>query len=178
MVKDKVYDFHILPSGLINPTSTNLIGAACVVSIPQFFHELESLHKHGLETKDRIFISDRAQVLFELHSLVDGLEEVELGDAKVGTTRKGIGPCYQNKHGRSGIRIGEIFDKEGMDKRLRQLANSYKKRYGDLLQYDVEAEIKRFDEWRPKMREYVVDQVPLISGAEADGHAGARGQGD
>ncbi|KAF2153332.1 Adenylosuccinate synthetase [Myriangium duriaei CBS 260.36] len=169
VVQDKTYDFHILPSGLINPTSTNLIGSACVVSVPQFFHELDSLHKHGLDSKDRIFISDRAQVLFELHQLVDGLEEVELGDAKVGTTKKGIGPCYQNKHGRSGVRIGEIFDKEGMDSRLRTMAQSYKKRYGDLLQYDVEAEIKRFDEWRPKLAEYVVDQVPLIAGAEASG---------
>lgn len=169
VVQDKTYDFHILPSGLINPKSTNLIGAACVVSIPQFFHELESLHKHGLDTTDRIYISDRAQVLFELHSLVDGLEEVELGDAKVGTTKKGIGPCYQTKHGRSGVRIGEIFDKAGMDRRLRTMAKSYKKRYGDLLQYDVEAEIKRFDEWRPQLAQYVVDQVPLISEHEKSG---------
>lgn len=169
VVSGKTYDFHILPSGLINPKSINLIGAACVVSISQFFFELESLQKHGLDTKDRIFISDRAQVLFELHSLVDGLEEVELGDAKVGTTKKGIGPCYQTKHGRSGVRIGEIFDKPSMDAKLRTMARGYQKRYGELLKYDVEAEIQRFDEWRPLLAEYVVDQVPLIAGAEASG---------
>ncbi|KAG8626817.1 hypothetical protein KVT40_005762 [Elsinoe batatas] len=169
VVNKTTYDFHILPSGLINPTSINLIGSACVVSLAQFFYELEQLNKHGLDTKERIFISDRAQVLFELHQLVDGLEEVELGDAKVGTTRKGIGPSYQTKHGRSGVRIGEVFDKTGMDARLRAMAGAYKKRYGDLLQYDVEKEIARFDEWRPKLAEFVVDQVPLIASAEESG---------
>ena len=169
MVGGTTYDFHILPSGLINPKSTNLIGSACVVSVPQFFHELEQLEKHGLNTKDRIFISDRAHALFELHSLVDGLEEVELGNAAVGTTKKGIGPCYQTKHGRSGLRVGEIFDKEHMDAKLRTMAAGYKKRYGDLLRYDVEAEIRRYDDFRPRLAEYVVDQVPLIEGAERAG---------
>jgi len=169
VVKNTTYDFHILPSGLINPTATNLIGAACVVSISQFFHELSELQKHGLDTKDRIFISDRAQVLLELHSLVDGLEEADLGNKKVGTTGKGIGPCYQNKHARSGIRIGDVFDKETIDSRMRNLAEGYKRRYGDLLKYDVEQEIKRFDEWRPKLREYVIDQVSLINSAENSG---------
>lgn len=167
IVVDKVtYDFHILPSGLINPKSTNLIGSACVVSVPQFFHELEQLQKHGLDSKDRIFISDRAHALFELHSLVDGLEEVELGNAAVGTTKKGIGPCYQNKAARSGLRIGEIFDKEHMDTKLRTMAAAYKKRFGDILKYDVEAEIKRYDEWRPRLAEYVIDQVPFVQNAE------------
>ena len=122
-----------------------------------------------MNTKDRIFISDRAQTLFELHSLVDGLEEVELGNAAVGTTKKGIGPCYQNKAARSGIRVGEIFDKAHMDRKLRTMAAAYQKRYGDLLKYDVEAEIKRFDEYRPRLAEYVIDQVPLIQSAERAG---------
>lgn len=166
VVEGTTYDFHILPSGLINPSSTNLIGSACVVSVPQFFYELEQLEKHGLNTKDRIYISDRAHALFELHQKIDGLEEVELGNAAVGTTKKGIGPCYQTKHGRSGLRIGEVFDKQHMDAKLRTMANAAKKRYGDLLDYDVEAEIKKYDEWRPRLAEYVIDQVPLIQNAE------------
>lgn len=134
--------------------------------MPQFFHELEQLEKHGLNTKERIFISDRAHALFEVHALVDGLEEVELGGQAVGTTKKGIGPCYQNKAARSGIRVGEIFDKELMDAKLRSMASAYKKRFGDLLKYDVEAEIKKYDEWRPRLAEYVIDQVPFIQSAE------------
>lgn len=160
------YDFHILPSGLVNPKTQNLIGSACVVSVPQFFHELEQLNKHNLDTKDRIFISDRAHALFHLHSVVDGLEEVELGKAAVGTTGKGIGPCYQNKCARSGIRVGDIFNKDLMDSKLRTMAAAYAKRFGDLFKYDVEAEIRQYDDWRPKLAPYVVDQVQAIQQME------------
>jgi adenylosuccinate synthase len=78
------YDFHILPSGLVNPKCMNLIGSGCVVHVPSFFKELEALQKHGLDTAGRIFISDRAHVVFDVHQLVDGLEEVELGGSFIG----------------------------------------------------------------------------------------------
>jgi adenylosuccinate synthase len=83
-VNGVTYDFHILPSGLINPRCINLVGSGCVVHIPSFFKELEALDKHGLNTKDRIFISDRAHVVLDLHQLADGLEEVELGEGFIG----------------------------------------------------------------------------------------------
>lgn len=78
------YDFHILPSGLVNPNCINIVGSGCVVHVPSFFKELEALDKHGLDTKDRIYISDRAHVVFDVHQLVDGLEEVELGGGNIG----------------------------------------------------------------------------------------------
>lgn len=138
------YDFHILPSGLVNPKCTNLIGSGVVVHVPSFFYELEQLRQKGLETNGRIFISDRAHVVFDLHQLVDGLEEVELGKGSIGTTKKGIGPCYSTKASRSGVRISEIFDEEVMERKLRTLADGYQKRFGDLLKYNVEDEIERF----------------------------------
>lgn len=78
------YDFHILPSGLVNPGCINVIGSGCVVHVPSFFKELEALEKHGLNTEGRIFISDRAHVVFDVHQKVDGLEEVELGGGMIG----------------------------------------------------------------------------------------------
>ena len=78
------YDFHILPSGLVNPNCVNVVGSGCVVHVPSFFKELEALDKHGLDTTDRIYISDRAHVVFDVHQLVDGLEEVELGGGNIG----------------------------------------------------------------------------------------------
>jgi adenylosuccinate synthase len=70
---------------------------------------------------------------------------VSITDIVSGTTRKGIGPAYSTKAARSGIRMSEVFNKELFDHKLRALASGYKKRYGDLLDYDVEAEIKNFD---------------------------------
>ena len=94
--------------------------------------------------RERIFISDRAHVVFDLHQLVDGLEEVELGGKSIGTTRRGIGPSYSTKATRSGIRIAEIFNEKAFEERLRELARGYQRRYGDLLKYDVEEEISRY----------------------------------
>lgn len=161
------YDFHILPSGLVNPSCRNLIGSGVVVHIPSFFKELEDLKQKGLDTQGRIFISDRAQVVFDLHQLVDGLEESELGKGAVGTTKKGIGPCYSTKSARSGVRVRDIFSKEIFDRRLRALANSFQKRYGDLLQYDVATEIANFDVYRKQLADFVVDAVPWINNAQS-----------
>ncbi|KAF3004954.1 hypothetical protein E8E13_007713 [Curvularia kusanoi] len=160
------YDFHILPSGLVNPNCVNVVGSGCVVHVPSFFKELEALDKHGLDTTDRIYISDRAHVVFDVHQLVDGLEEVELGGGNIGTTRKGIGPAYSSKMTRSGLRMCDLFDEEVFEKKLRRVADGYKKRFGDLLKYDVEEEIARYKELRPKIAPYVVDQVPLLQSAK------------
>ena len=120
-------------------------------------------------SKDRIFISDRAHVVLELHQLVDGLEEVELGSNMLGTTKKGIGPTYSTKMSRSGIRIADVFDQESFETKVRRLAAAFQKRYGDLLKYDVEKEIIEFRQYRDQLRPYVTDQVPMLQSAKSQG---------
>lgn len=71
-------------------------GSGVVVHVPSFERELEDLKQKGLDTEGRIFISDRAHIVFDLHQLVDGLEEHELGNGAVGTTKKGIGPSVRH----------------------------------------------------------------------------------
>lgn len=161
------YDFHLLPSGLMNKDCVNLIGSGVVVHVPAFFKELNDLEAKGLENvRSRIYISDRAHIVFDLHQLVDGLEEVELGEGAIGTTRKGIGPTYSTKGSRSGIRISEIFNEEKFEKKLRELARGFQKRYGDLLKYDVEEEITRFKTYRKDLATHVIDAIPLIASAQ------------
>lgn len=144
---------------------TNLIGTGCVVYVPGFFAEIQKLEDAGISTTDRVFLSDRCHVDLDLHTKVDGLEEVELGKANIGTTGKGIGPTYSTKATRSGIHVSEVFNKEEFDRKLRHLAHGFKKRYGDLLSYDPDEEIARFDSYRARLKTYVVDQVPLIESA-------------
>lgn len=116
------YDFHTLPSGLISPTCVNLIGAGTAVHIPSFFKELDALKQKGLkDVHKRVFISDRAHVYFDLHSVVDGLEEAVLGGKKVGTTGKGLGPCYSDKAAWRGVRVGEILEEGVVERKLRNL---------------------------------------------------------
>ena len=160
------YDFHILPSGLVNPSCVNLVGSGCVVHVPSFFKELEDLKKKGLKTDDRIYISDRAHLTFDLHTVIDDLQEQELGKAAVGTTKKGIGPSYSIKADRSNARIVDVFYKEVLDQKLKKQAENARKRYGELFEaqkYDVNEEIARFDDYREQLRPFVIDAIPLVS---------------
>lgn len=161
------YSFHLLPSGLINPNCMNFIGSGVVFHVPSFFKELKELDDLGLPgVYDRILVSDRVHIDLDLHAAVDGLEEVELGEGKIGTTGRGIGPSYSCKAARSGIRMAEVFDAELFESKLRRLASGYAKRYGDLLKYDVEEELARFNEYRPKLAKYAVDGVSLLQSAQ------------
>ena len=99
------------------------------------------------------------------------MEEQELGGKAVGTTRKGIGPSYSCKAARSNARISDIFSKETFDKKLQSLARSSEMRYGDLFRaqnYDLQGEIARFDDYRERLRPFVVDMIPLISGLSSE----------
>ncbi|KAI1804585.1 adenylosuccinate synthetase [Daldinia bambusicola] len=161
------YDFHLLPSGLVSPKCINLIGSAVVFHVPSFFKELADIEAKGIkDASQRLFVSDRCHINFDLHAAVDGLEEIELGSNAVGTTKRGIGPCYSTKAARSGIRIAEMYNVELFERKLRQLAAGYKKRYGDLLKYDVEEEIERFKEYRVKLASYVIDAVAFMKDAQ------------
>ncbi|KAG0059146.1 hypothetical protein BGZ90_004609, partial [Linnemannia elongata] len=73
------YDFHMLPSGLVNENCTSVVGAGVVVHVPSFFEELSNLEKKGLDCTGRLFVSDRAHLVFDIHQTIDGLKELELG---------------------------------------------------------------------------------------------------
>lgn len=189
VVNDVTYNFHILPSGLINPScKINLIGTGCVVHIPSFFKELKDLEEKGLEgVRERILISDRAHVCFDLHGVVDGVAEdksksLDGGKGMIGTTRKGIGPCYSDKVARRGVTFWMLVnEQQRWEKRLRDLEANYRKLYGDaaLQGYDVEDEIKKLSAFRAELQQYVVDQTPLLAQAVGTrGIATATSNGD
>ncbi|RMZ86948.1 hypothetical protein DV736_g5822, partial [Chaetothyriales sp. CBS 134916] len=173
------YDFHILPSGLIHPScQVNLIGTGCVVHIPSFLKELAALEEKGLTgVRDRILISDRAHVCFDLHGVVDGISEdrqkaVANGAGVIGTTRKGIGPCYADKVARRGVPFWMLVnEQQRWEKRLRDLEANYRRLYGDaaLTGYDIEAEIAALHRYRAELQRYVVPQTPLLASAVGRG---------
>ncbi|UPL01096.1 hypothetical protein LCI18_012030 [Fusarium solani-melongenae] len=161
------YSFHLLPSGLINPKCMNFIGSGVVFHVPSFFSELQELEDKGLvAVHDRILVSDRVNVLLDMHIAVDGLEEKELGDLAIGTTKRGIGPCYQTSRARTGIKLTDVFHAELFEQKVRRLADGYQKRFGDLFEYDIKAELARFDEYRETLKKYVVDGVSFMKSAQ------------
>jgi len=161
---------HLIPSGILSEKATCLLGNGMVVHLPTFFKELQNLEKNNIKYHGRLFISNRAHLVFDLHQIIDALKEQELsvGKASIGTTRKGIGPAYSSKASRSGLRVGdlEFFDsfKEGF---LRLVTNKHK-RFGDF-PYDVDAEVKRYSEYREAIRPFVIDSVSYINEAYKSG---------
>ncbi|KAL4248879.1 Adenylosuccinate synthetase 1 [Abortiporus biennis] len=154
----KTFAFHLLPSGLVNPKCTGVIGSGVVVHVPSFFEELDALESQGLDCTGRLFISDRAHLVFDFHQIVDGLKEVELGGKSIGTTKKGIGPAYSSKASRSGLRVHHLFDHDLFAQKFRNLVEGRFKRYGHF-EYDTEGEIIRYKALAERLKPYVIDSL-------------------
>jgi len=159
------FAFHLLPSGLVNSNVTGLIGPGVVVHLPSFFEEFDNLREKGLDCSGRLFISDRAHLVFDFHQIVDGLKEVELGGSSIGTTKKGIGPAYSAKASRSGLRVHHLFDPTFAAK-FRKIVEGRYKRYGHF-EYDTEGEIERYKGLAERLRPFVIDSVVYIHEALA-----------
>lgn len=166
------YDFHMLPSGLVNPNCKNLLGNGVVIHIPSFFKELETLESKGLnDARGRLFISSRAHLVFDFHQRTDKLRELELADRSkdgknIGTTGKGIGPTYSTKASRSGLRVHHLVNDnpgawELFESRYRRLLETRKQRYGDF-DYDAEEELNRFKQYKESLKPFVVDSVDFL----------------
>jgi adenylosuccinate synthase len=119
---DRHFALRLIPSGILHAGLRCVMGNGMVVSPEAFFEELEQLHAAGVETRGRLFLSNRAQALLPQHAILDQAREQAMGDGKVGTTGRGIGPAYEMKVARYGVRLGELAA-SGVGGRLRaQLA--------------------------------------------------------
>jgi len=114
-VGDEVYKLHLIPSGVIQE-KTGIIGNGVVIDPETLIKEIIELTNRGI--KPKLLISDRANVIMPYHKILDGAEEKYLGDKKIGTTKRGIGPCYSDKIARKGIRIIDLTKKETLNKKL------------------------------------------------------------
>lgn len=137
LVEGKKYAFHLLPCGMINMQCKNLIGNGVVVHIPTMMRELDDLKEFDPQALERVFISTRAHILFDSHQLIDGILEAENGSNSIGTTKRGIGPCYSSKAIRNGLRFGDLLHFEEFEKRLRELVAWSQKRFGEPRQNDT-----------------------------------------
>jgi len=114
-VGDEVYKLHLTPSGVIQG-KTGVIGNGVVIDPETLIKEMDELTKRGI--KPKLLISDRANIIMPYHKILDGAEEKYLGVKKIGTTKRGIGPCYGDKIARKGIRAIDIIDKNTLSKKL------------------------------------------------------------
>ena len=109
----------LTPSGVLYPNCTPVIGSGCVIDLGFLKQELKMLNEKNINT-DKLVISANAHVIMPYHKLLDELIEENLGKNKIGTTKKGIGPCYTDKIQRKGIRIQDLLHEEDFEKKVRK----------------------------------------------------------
>lgn len=110
---------HLIPSGILHDGRTCVIGNGVVVDPEELLEEIDALTARGVTIGDNLLISDRAQVVMPYHKVLDEASENAKGDAKIGTTLRGIGPCYVDKVSRCGIRMVDLVKPKALEARLR-----------------------------------------------------------
>lgn len=117
-VNNEKFVLHLLPSGVLHSHSKCILGAGVVIDPAVFLEEIKALESRGFNT-DHVFISNRAHIIMPYHILLDGLWETLKGDKKIGTTQRGIGPCYSDKFERIGLRMEDLLDKDLFAQKLK-----------------------------------------------------------
>lgn len=160
-VGDKQYKLHLIPSGILHDDKLNIIGNGVVVDPKALFTEIDYLEREGVKvTPNKLIVSDRAHVIMPYHKILDNLKEKARGKNDIGTTGKGIGPCYTDKFERCGIRICDLIDEEVFKEKLKENIET-KNKYivnvlgGEELNYDEI--LKEYLELAERLRPYVQD---------------------
>src|SRR2546430_665382 len=110
---------RLIPSGILHPGVICVIGNGVVVDPQALFAEVDELIKNGIDVDNRIIVSDKAHLILPYHRDLDLLSEARRGERKIGTTSRGIGPAYEDKIARRGIRVGDLVDPKGLEQNIR-----------------------------------------------------------
>ncbi|UCG56355.1 MAG: adenylosuccinate synthase [Phycisphaerales bacterium] len=160
VIGDKRFALHLLPSGSVRPDTICVITSAVVVDPEVLIKEIEGLAEKGVTLDGRLFISENAHVVLDYHKKEDQLREESLGKNKLGTTVRGIGPCYADKVGRSyAVRMGDLRDLGQLKAKLREIIE-YKNK---VLSAVYSAEPIRADEIFDKCRSYAERLLPHVT---------------
>lgn len=172
---------HVIPSGVLHPSCTSVIGHGVVLEPENFLFELNRIQKVTKVTPENLKVSATATVITSYHKLLDAARESQ-GTEKIGTTGKGIGPAYEDKISRRGIKVKDLFDKDTL---IRRLGVGYSEKailFKTLYNTDfpaIEEEVERLFKLGQEMKDYVCDTFSLIDNSLAQGkrilYEGAQG---
>ena len=172
IVDGKKFVMHLIPSGILHDNKRCIIGNGVVIDPEQLLNEIDELENAGVKVRDNLLISDRAHLVFPYHKLIDKVSEETKGKGKIGTTGRGIGPCYVDKMARSGIRVGELYYpdyfketlKRNVEEKNRILVKLFDSR--PLSYQEIESQYLDFAE---KIKPYVCDTAELVNNVANSG---------
>jgi len=160
------FAFHLLPSGILAPKTTCLLANGVVVHLPTILQELAALDAAGVSWNGRLKLSERAHLVTELHILADAAREIAAGQSAIGTTRKGIGPCYADKALRINLRLGDLreWDRVCVPS-LRRQWDAFKQQHVTVRTPDFDAELLRLRHLAERIVPLLVDSVAFLDDA-------------
>lgn len=159
----QTYKLHLIPSGILYKNTLCLIGAGVVLDPKDLLSEIDSLSPRGVSF-DNLKIDPRAHVVMPWHITLDGLSEKFRGNSDIGTTKRGIGPCYMDKYERCGIRVYDLVHPEVFAEKVRMTGKLKNKIITEVYggePHDIEAIIKEYTEYGKRLAKYV-DDVSVI----------------
>jgi adenylosuccinate synthase len=168
ITEDGEFKFQLIPSGILYPGCTCIIGNGVVVDPIVLLRELSQLKERGIQPKN-LMVSERAHMVMRYHPLFDRLEEDARGDDRLGTTWRGIGPAYADKIRRIGFRIGDLQKEGFMRKKLAfvvgQVKNPILTKLYDAEAYDWESMLEEYMGYAKQLDPYIKDTFPIIQDA-------------
>lgn len=173
VVGDKEYKLHLIPSGILYDDKLNVIGNGVVVDPKALFDEIDYLEGVGVNvTPKKLIVSDRAHLIMPYHKVLDKLKEAARGKNDIGTTGKGIGPCYTDKFERCGIRVCDLMHEDVFEAKLREnmeMKNLYITRVLGGEELNTEEILAQYKEFAKRLRPFVRDtSVDVYDAIKAD----------
>ena len=165
VVGDRKYGLHQVPSGIMYSQCVSVIGNGCVVNPKVLLEEIDMFEADGITTKN-LKVSGNAHVIMPYHMDLDGAFEALLGDHNIGTTRRGIGPCYQDKMARVGIRMQDLLDEEVFREKLARVldrVNPQLEKIFNLPTYTVEGICADYLPMAERLRPYICETGKLLN---------------
>ena len=159
---------RLIPSGILHPGVICVIGNGVVVDPQALLAEVDELKKHGIDVESRIVISDKAHLILPYHRDLDLLSEARRGERKIGTTSRGIGPAYEDKIARRGIRAGDLADPQALEHDIRDNVNARNRLVQDTTM-DWRAVLDQLLTHGVRIRPWVRDVSLMLSDAMRDG---------
>lgn len=169
-IGDKQFILHLIPSGILRENVICVIGNGVVIDPKALLEEIDLLEKNGITISGRLFISHNAHLIMPYHKLLDLINES--GQNKIGTTGRGIGPCYIDKYARKGIKIVDLLNKEELEKKIRENLeekNNLLKKVYEREALDVEEIIKEYTEFDKTIDQYIKDVPSFLNNAISEG---------
>lgn len=161
----ETYKLHLIPSGIFYQDKISVMGNGLVINPKSLITELQGLQARGIDTSN-LRISNRAHVILPYHIHQDKVEEASRGDQKIGTTCKGIGPCYQDKVARIGIRVADLLDKEVFEQKLRSnvaLKNKLFEKFYEVDGIPFEDIFEEYYRYGQEIAQYVTDTSKILN---------------